>query len=341
MLAGAGDILQGDIDKELLRQGECLLDGGSAANELMDAGIFIWAASQRCGREAHVKSDILKCEIDVASAIESVNAMINVILKAFYKCGTLKTLNPGCGLAVSKLTQSSAGIAAAVGGLMQKCPDTWPNGTSLQEEFAPGFQPHDALKWKRAFKMPFQVGIAMCVLDAKDSLKSLMKAIKAITTVKEQCAESGRECTANVFRIIGAFAGLGEFLAGAVGHCRSTPKSLVHCGSEIAMLVHHLTVLAEAGTVMSKHCNRVMQVIPIVPFSDSGQKTPSQLYDEDLVVLPQRRPSTQPSKYVTVLLAAMIPATAVMSFVGGRVFGNHRLHTGSAHQVLAVNSEFE
>merc|ERR1719440_1823185 len=57
--------------------------------------------------------------MDVASAAESTNRMVNVIMRAVDECGQ-STAAP-CGEAASKLTAHFAGIAAASGGVVQEC----------------------------------------------------------------------------------------------------------------------------------------------------------------------------------------------------------------------------
>merc|ERR1719231_2050699 len=72
--------------------------------------------------------------------------------------------------------------------------------------------------------------------------------------VKKSCADtSSRACASNDLHIVGALAGLGEYLTGAVGHC-SHKATLANCGSEISSLIHHLTKVAATGEDISKHC---------------------------------------------------------------------------------------
>merc|ERR1719443_1863343 len=92
----------------------------------MDAGVYSWAASQRCNKtfsSGKPDGNVVKCEIDIASAAESVNRMINIIATAVDKCGSLKIEHSPCGLAAGKLTAHIAGLAAASGGVVQECPN--------------------------------------------------------------------------------------------------------------------------------------------------------------------------------------------------------------------------
>merc|ERR1719162_2952573 len=94
---------------------DCAIDGAKAMDEFSDAAIFIWAATKRCGK---AKESQVKCEVDIASAIQSVNNMINVIVNAVGDCNAIKTDHQACGMAVSELTSAAAGLAAASGGIV-------------------------------------------------------------------------------------------------------------------------------------------------------------------------------------------------------------------------------
>merc|ERR1712028_267827 len=58
----------------------------------------------------------------------------------------------------------------------------------------------------------------------------------------------------NALSIVGAFAGMGEYLAGALGQCSTNGMKGARCAQESERLVHHLTKVAEAGVDMSKSC---------------------------------------------------------------------------------------
>merc|ERR1712070_1203249 len=72
----------------------------------------------------------------------------------------------------------------------------------------------------------------------------------------KKCEKHGRKCAKNSLKIVGALAGLGEYLAAAVGDC-SVLNQQAHdaeCAQESIMLVHHLTKVAEAGVEIGKEC---------------------------------------------------------------------------------------
>merc|ERR1719482_414010 len=91
---------------------KCALNGAEAVDEMLDSALFIMASMLRCDKSTCAHCQI-RCALDVSTAIESVNAMVNVILKAVDKCGDLNTEHADCGLAVGVLTRSFAGLAAA------------------------------------------------------------------------------------------------------------------------------------------------------------------------------------------------------------------------------------
>merc|ERR1712070_1157781 len=72
----------------------------------------------------------------------------------------------------------------------------------------------------------------------------------------KKCEKHGRKCAKNSLKIVGALAGIGEYLAAAVGDC-SVLNQQAHdaeCAQESIMLVHHLTKVAEAGVEIGKEC---------------------------------------------------------------------------------------
>lgn len=213
---------------DLDQTSHCMVDGAMAVSDLMDSSMFIWAAVARCGK-AGMET---KCEINIASAIRSVNSMINVILKAVAKCGALDTYADKCGMAASALTQTSAGLAAASGGIYQKCFD------------------HGAAAGNFAHAEP-----ALCVVDVKDTAKNLFKVIKSFMKLKDTCdVASDTKCINNILHIIDAFAGMGQYLAGSIGQCTSVHMKGAACDQQVTMLLQQLTKVGEAGTGLSDDC---------------------------------------------------------------------------------------
>merc|ERR1711881_702246 len=93
-----------------------------------------------------------------------------------------------------------------------------------------------------------------CLVDVKDTIKSLFKATKRILTVKENCdGDHTRHCAHNALKIVAAFAGMGEYLAATIGRCSPNNKvdaklrDGAQCGEEPMKLVRHLSNVGRAG----------------------------------------------------------------------------------------------
>lgn len=287
-------------DPRLAEQGSCLVDSAEAVSDLMDGSMFIWASVARCGHAG----EMVKCEINIASAIQSVNSMINVILRALDKCGDIHTANAECGIAASVLTKSTAGLTASSGGIIQKC-----------------FQ-HPAHGNNFVHQEP-----AMCVVNIKNTAKSLFKTIKAFMTVKNNCKEQdSRACASNALSIVAAFAGMGEYLAGALGQCSPNGFVGARCAQEGEMLVHHLMKVSQAGVDLSAACGEKPAPVVIPGVTQGPTKAPDlgildtgRLYSEDAA-----KTKTVMGASPNFLLAAFLPVTAIVSFVGGRSYANRR-----------------
>jgi len=279
---------------------KCAIKSLGAVDDLLDAAIYIWAATERCEQSG----ESVRCEVDIASAVESVNGMINVILKTTEKCGSLKIENPKCGLAAGVLTKSLAGLAASSGELMEDCP-------------APGGRRLSALKRAReqeeadetrivAPKGALKVG-RKCVVDLKHSLKALFKSIKYLTAIKHKCDENSHKCAKNGVKLVAALAGLGEYLAGIVGHCVAgnelavSTKANVLCASASAKTVKELTNVAKGGVELSHHCH--LSESRLYALEDETDET--------------NKPKDVTSSSLTLALAAMLPLAAVLGFMGG------------------------
>merc|ERR1719456_2026681 len=97
--------------------GTCLMDSTEAVSDAMDAAMFMWAAIDRCGKTA----EEIKCSVGIMSSVQSVNGMINVILKAMHKCGDFNNADAQCTFAALELTKASAGTGASAANVAQHC----------------------------------------------------------------------------------------------------------------------------------------------------------------------------------------------------------------------------
>jgi len=284
----------GAADLSTKETASCVVDGGAALDELMDASIYIWAADKRCA------SGAVQCTIDVSSAVESVLAMIKIVLKVADKCGDLHGTK--CGTDAVNLAHAVAGITASSAELTTKCPHAVAAPAS----------------WHHA-------GPAMCVVDLKDTFRSLFKAIKGFMHIKKDCKDgSSKKCTSTSLKIVSAFVGLGEYMAGVVGHCTNIGDE-ANCASEAARLVHHLVNLGKAGTDMARHCEEddaPPTVVDVPVTIDVG----SRLYSDDA-------DGKATGVNANLVLGAFLPVTAIVSFVGGRFFASRRSRATQTREV--------
>lgn len=307
----------------------CAVNGARAVDDLLDSATYIWAGTVRCNNNNVNKNTIL-CSLDIASAIESVNAMVNVILKAVEKCGDLETKNHKCGLAVGVLTRSFAGLAAGVSGIAAKCPNALNNNQPLvplvnnnlannvnaNNQFGTLAQAQALANQDQATPTSF----AQCLVDVKDLTKSLFKATKRIMTLDENCKDGKNHCAHNGLKLAASLAAMGEYLAAAVGRC-STPtaangKMIVDslCASQGLDLVRHINNLGRASVDMSKQCD----------------VSAARLYQLENGVETQSGTSSS----LTLGLAALLPLTAVIGFLGGSRFAKSRVQPQCEHECL-------
>jgi len=276
-------------------QAQCSINAAQAVDEMLDSAIFIWASVERCGKPG----EKLHCAIDASYAIESVNAMVNVIVRAVGDCGGLAA-NP-CGVAAGKLTQASAGLAGATGGILDKCPNDLIKANAPQAMVA-----GNALVKQPMGKM------ATCIVNVKDSMRSLLQAIAKMISAEKVCKKDPGQCAAKAISIISSFASMGQYVAGALGHCTTTPlagvnASDIKCAAQISAVVHHAGAFASAATSMGVQCH------------ETHARLYEQLSDSKLG---QEEPSSVNS--MTVTLLAFLPISAVLSFVGGNRFAKYR-----------------
>lgn len=71
-----------------------------------------------------------------------------------------------------------------------------------------------------------------------------------------------RDCASNILDVVGTLSGVGEYLAGAVGQCKSKDGSKqaetshnALCASAVNSLVHHTTETSMAGLDLTKACS--------------------------------------------------------------------------------------
>lgn len=210
----------------------CAVDGVRAVDDVLDAVVYTMSSLARCSNRSGT-GDEVHCIVDITQTIESVNKMVNVILKAVNKCGAIKTDKPKCGIAVGTLTKNLATLTAATTGIVAKCPIDKNDATNTG-----GFP-------------------RKCEVNIKDSIKSLLKAVKRTISVKDGCTTPGSVvCAHNAIKLTNALVGVAEYIAGAVAKCSTNAVAAegAGCAQMSTKVIHAAGGVAAAGTGMAQEC---------------------------------------------------------------------------------------
>jgi len=241
--------------------------------------------------------------------------MINIVLKAVSKCGHLQTKHHKCGMAAGVLTRAFAGLAAGASGVIAKCPNqlnggkplityAGPSGALANTGIAPASSLGSAVSQAPGVFAGGSVtaGLGQCVVNIKDSMKSLFKALKRVITLRDDCKEGERACAHQSMKLVAGIAAIGEYIAGAIGKCTtSVPMATSsQCAQESLELGQHLMNVGRASSELNKHCS-----------AESARLYQLEGVDFD---------TDSASNYVTLGLAAFLPLTGVFAFVAGSRF---------------------
>merc|ERR1712216_546272 len=291
-------------------KGQCLVDSGEAVSDAMDAALFIWAAAKRCGK-ANLE---LKCAIDITAAVKSVNSMVNVLLHTLDKCDALHGAHKACGMQASKLTEYTAGLGQAAETVAQKCE-------------------------KNAVVAP-STGTAavMCTLSLKNTGKHLFKTISALQKSSTACSTGDHEaCSVNILEIVASFAAVGEYVAATVGQCQRASGALASrtkeelCAGAVQGLVHFTAKAAEAGVNLKGACSGPKITVGIEQAQTTvGIEEAARLYAQDGV-------KVAGVPVANVVLGAFLPVTAIVGFIGGRVYATRRARTEQTREFMSDN----
>lgn len=284
------------------KQGQCVIDSASAVSDAMDATLFIWAASKRCG----VSGEEGKCTVDVTSAVSSVNAVVNVILKVLDECHSLKVEHKECFIAASELSKNTAALAAASGDIASKCP--------AKDAHHSGHKMHVAPK-------------ILCTMNMKNTIQNLFKGIQAVKNLKEGCEETGhhkKKCAVESIEVAAAFIGMGEYMVGAVGECERAEFHSKHsthddiCAEGSLALIHHTAEVAKASVQLSRKCKeslkqRVAPVVPPPATNTAWSSMVTKLYSGETDDVPDK-----PSMSMGLMI--LMPFSMVAAYYGGRYY---------------------
>jgi len=301
----------------------CALDSARAVDDIMDGMVYIMASIYRCDPNV---GDKARCALDVSAAIEAVNRMVNVIVKAVGQCGEITTDKPMCGLAISELTRSLAGLTSASAGIVAKCPNDYNGGNPLST-VGSAMEGASATSGSNPAggALGFSPSFGQCIIDVKDSVKSLFKAVKRVMVMSDDCATpESDECAHNALKLVDGFVGLAEFISGAVGKCGVDPKNKVNglCAQMSARLTHAVGAVGVAGTALAAAC----------------EPTPAErLY---LDSLGQKKDAAAPATSgLTMGLMALLPMTAVVAFVAGKRLAKGRSMEPLPDEEMLVQTE--
>jgi hypothetical protein len=213
----------------------CAIDGAGSLNDATNAGVYLWAATERCPKGAAASDDI-KCEIDVASAVQSVTDMASIIAKAVDSCaGGLGAGNAQCGMAAGSLVSAASGLAAGAGSLTHWIKD----GTAADN----------------AVTAVTTLRTGSCIVDAKSVMSGIFQAASAIKAAQAGCAAGGGEaCAAKTLSVVSVLSGLGSAIAHVVGDCSPQADKTASMSGDIMGLVGVLDKVAQAGIAVNQQC---------------------------------------------------------------------------------------
>jgi len=145
-------------------------------------------------------------------------------------------------------------------------------------------------------------GLGNCVVDAKMSMTSLFDATHKLAVVKKDGSNT------NVLNVVSALANLGSFLAGSVAQCSAFEgkgNADAACASHSLGLVAALHNVANSGINIADKC-KVTKDERL--YLENGEATPT-------------------GSSMPLALAALLPVSAVLSFVAGSRFAKSRQQT--------------
>jgi hypothetical protein len=276
------EVGEGDWDKKD-QLAACAIHGGEAVDNLFDAATYILASVERC----EDKTEQVRCVVDVASAISSVNEVVNVVIKAVSECGAFDAYKARCGMQVGAFTRAVGELTSASAKIATQCHDGY--GAPITTD-----------KGAALATKGFSIGLGKCIINVKDSVKSLFNVIARLMTIKTNCDYGHPEyCAHNAMTVVAAFAGIAEYVAGSIAHCNPTADSAIPaaCTKASFELIRSTDNVAGTAGAMAYECKPTEA---------------ERLFLEGKVSAPSNS-----NGLVTFGLVALLPITAVLSFVGG------------------------
>jgi len=287
----------------------CALDGAPAMDSTIAAAVYMFAATQRCDKNAKGTYDDVKCEIDIASSIQAVSDMINIIIGAVNKCDTaINTQHAACGAAVGSLTSAAAGLAAGAGGITN-----W-----IQDKKTGGDYVVDVTTKE----------LGKCVANVGGAAHGLFSAAAGIKAATKGCAGTdGEACATDVLNVISVLSNIGSAVAHITDQCTGTHNLNGAMTGDILKFVSAANAVATAGMAVDKAC-KVSE--PELAQAQIVEVQVPRLYAAEMAQ------KMQSSTTMNIALVALLPIAAVVGFVGGR-----RMSKRNTRAVLPLGEELE
>lgn len=246
--------------------------------------------------EAH---GLATCTIDIVTAIESAKSVVDVFLKVLHNCEVINTASYECGVAATTLSFKATDLGGVFDSIGEACSD------------APA-----------AADKPVN-----CAVNITSTMESIDEAIKGFVSLTDQCkAGETKACFDNTLSVISAFAGIGEYLAMIIGRCTQAGITgamnvVTNCARESIMITDTLAGISEAGHNLT----------------DSCRKDYARLYSTDLIQTTSNTYGAGSNFAISAnfVLVALLPITAIVSFVGGRSYARHSNEHGSRDMEIA------
>jgi hypothetical protein len=271
-----------------VEEATCALDGAKAASEISDVIVYLWAATQRCNTPKG-NQRAPKCVVDIAAAIEAVNNMVMIIVKAVNDCTKLSTENYGCGMAVGGLTGTSAGLAKAGAEILHYCPQT---GFPTSQEPTPEGIDEGGL-----------TTVGKCVVNVKAATEGLFKATLEASKIHGSCEGNSVQCSRDALHLVAAVGDMGASIGAGITHCEAASgrpgNAAAACGAAIIEAVAAITKVTDAAVGIHQQC--IVTQSRLFELDDAEEQSKNRLMP-------------------TLAVAAMVPVLLAVGFVAGSQF---------------------
>jgi hypothetical protein len=207
----------------------CMLAVTNGIDELLNAGTYLWSATERCSNTANG----VRCSSDIFSVVENVLRMSSFMIKGMKACGGGKGANQ-CDLTSLKFGAAASGLTAA----------------SLEMSVACKPQTPGAGK-----KFPLTAN-ANCLPNIAGALTSLGSTIADLTQIKKKCTDNAH-CYAETLDTLSAIAHMGECIWQTVeGSCiiDSALAPMNNCVQAIASGAKNLMAIGSSALTVASDC---------------------------------------------------------------------------------------